>query len=183
MKAPTRHSTAAPSDPDCPEPPSAVEGGPVSHALSRVARLHRIAAGKRLRGAGLYPGQEFVMMHLWDKGPVRQSELIKACDLDPSTVTKMLQRLESAGHVRRSPDPVDRRAVLVEATEESCALLSQVRGAWGDLEGATLAGLGGGERAELMRLLRKVEANLCGEAAEGDSAGGCAVPRAPDGGG
>ncbi|MFF2849209.1 MarR family winged helix-turn-helix transcriptional regulator [Streptomyces sp. NPDC058001] len=171
MKAPSGQSPAISSDPDCPEPPSAAEGGPVSHALSRVARLHRIAAGRRLRGAGLYPGQEFVMMHLWDKGPVRQAELIKACDLDPSTVTKMLQRLEQAGHVRRRPDPGDGRAVLVEATEESCALLSQVRDAWRDLERVTLAGLEPAERGELVRLLGKVEANLCSEAADCSGAG------------
>jgi DNA-binding MarR family transcriptional regulator len=140
--------------------------GPVSHALSRVARLHRIAAGKVLRGVGLYPGQEFVMMHLWEAGAVRQSELIKAVDLDPSTVTKMLQRLEQAGHVRRRPDPADRRAVLVEASDASCGLLSQVTGAWGQLEGHTLAGLDETERAELTRLLAKVEANLCTETAD-----------------
>ncbi|WP_411084344.1 MarR family winged helix-turn-helix transcriptional regulator [Streptomyces sp. cmx-18-6] len=143
--------------------PGAALGGPVGHAVTRVARLHRIAAGKLLRGLGLYPGQELLMTHLWDSGPVRQAELIKALDLDPSTVTKMLQRLEQTGHVRRRPDPDDRRAVLVEATDESCALHAAVRDAWGSLEGHTLAGLDSAERTELTRLLAKVEGNLCRE--------------------
>ncbi|MET9924689.1 MULTISPECIES: MarR family winged helix-turn-helix transcriptional regulator [unclassified Streptomyces] len=143
--------------------PAAALGGPVSHAVSRVARLHRIAAGKLLKGLGLYPGQELLMMHLWDSGPVRQSELIRTLDLDPSTVTKMLQRLEQTGHVRRRPDPDDRRAVLVEATAESCALHTAVRDAWRSLEEHTLAGLESDERTELTRLLAKVEANLCQE--------------------
>ncbi|MFC5800647.1 MarR family winged helix-turn-helix transcriptional regulator [Streptomyces formicae] len=146
--------------------PAAARGGPVSHAVSRVARLHRIAAGKLLRRLGLYPGQEMVMMHLWETGPVRQSDLIKAVALDPSTVTKMLQRLEQSGHVRRRPDPADRRAVLVEATGASCALNADVARAWSELEDHTLAGLDPAERAELIRLLAKVEANLCREAAE-----------------
>ncbi|UUN26181.1 MarR family winged helix-turn-helix transcriptional regulator [Streptomyces sp. FIT100] len=146
--------------------PAAARGGPVSHAVSRVARLHRIAAGKLLRRLGLYPGQEMVMMHLWETGPVRQSDLIKAVALDPSTVTKMLQRLEQSGHVRRRPDPADRRAVLVEATDASCALHADVARAWSELEDHTLAGLDPAERAELIRLLAKVEANLCVEAAE-----------------
>ncbi|NUK11091.1 winged helix-turn-helix transcriptional regulator [Streptomyces lunaelactis] len=151
----------------CPdELPIAARGGPVSHAISRVARLHRIAAGKLLKRLGLYPGQEFVMMRLWDAGPVRQSELIKAVDLDPSTVTKMLQRLEQTGHVRRCQDPDDRRAVLVEATDNSCALLADVTDAWGDLEAYTLAGLDADERRELTRLLAKVEENLCTAAEE-----------------
>ncbi|MCQ4214544.1 MarR family winged helix-turn-helix transcriptional regulator [Streptomyces longispororuber] len=154
-----------PDDPACTDhTPLAARGGPVSLALARVARLHRTAAGRRLRGLGLYPGQEFVMMHLWDKGPVRQSELIKAVDLDPSTVTKMLQRLEQSGHVTRSPDPRDRRAVLVEATDASCGLLEDVAGVWAALEEQTLAGLSELDRAEFVRLLGLVEGNLCTEA-------------------
>ncbi|MBZ9593931.1 MULTISPECIES: MarR family winged helix-turn-helix transcriptional regulator [Streptomyces] len=151
--------------PQCAAVPGAVLDGPVSHAISRVARLHRIAAGRLLRDLGLHPGQEFLMMHLWDSGAVRQSELIKAVGLDPSTVTKMLQRLEQSGHVRRRPDPADRRASLVEATEASCGLLMAVRGAWGELERQTLEGLDAGERAELARLLAKVEGSLCTSAA------------------
>ncbi|MEV7414559.1 MarR family winged helix-turn-helix transcriptional regulator [Streptomyces sp. NPDC089919] len=147
--------------------PGAFLEGPVSHAVSRVARLHRIAAGRLLRELGLYPGQEFVMIHLWDDGPVRQSELIKAVGLDPSTVTKMLQRLEHAGHVRRRPDPADRRASLVEATEASCALHARVGAAWAELERLTLTGLDPAESAELLRLLAKVEHNLCPEAVDG----------------
>ncbi|MFJ2772937.1 MarR family winged helix-turn-helix transcriptional regulator [Streptomyces sp. NPDC087300] len=160
MKADTAPSATG-GDPVCtPCAHGVAQAGPVSLAVSRVARLHRAAAGKLLKGLGLYPGQEFVMMHLWEAGAVRQSELIRAVDLDPSTVTKMLQRLEQAGHVRRRPDPADRRAVLVEATEASCGLLAQVEGAWGQLEERTLAGLDGSERAELTRLLGKVEVAL-----------------------
>lgn len=146
--------------------PAAARGGPVSHAVSRVARLHRVAAGRLLKQLGLYPGQEIVMMHLWEAGPVRQSDLIRTMELDPSTVTKMLQRLEQSGHVRRAPDPADRRAVLVEATEGSCALLADVAQAWCELEDRTLAGLDPAERTELGRLLAKVEENLCPEAGE-----------------
>ncbi|OAR26410.1 MarR family transcriptional regulator [Streptomyces sp. ERV7] len=141
--------------------PEAARGGPISHAVSRVARLHRVAAGRLLRTTGLYAGQEILMMHLWDAGAVRQSELIRVLELDPSTVTKMLQRLEQSGQVRRRPDPTDRRASLVEATEASCALHDEVEAAWCDLEEKTLAGLTPRERTELARLLAKVEANLC----------------------
>ncbi|MEU1281089.1 MarR family winged helix-turn-helix transcriptional regulator [Streptomyces sp. NPDC005805] len=164
-------SAAAPGtqgDPVCTDarPLAACDGGEVSHALSRVARLHRIAAGKLLRRLDLYPGQEFLMMRLWGAGPVRQSELIREVGLDPSTVTKMLQRLEQTGHVSRSPDPGDRRAVLVEATPRSCALLTEVSEVWAELEEKTLAGLAPHERTELARLLGKVEQSLHTETAD-----------------
>jgi DNA-binding MarR family transcriptional regulator len=138
-------------------------GGPVTHALARACRLQRITAGKLLKRTGLYPGQELLMMHLWDAGAVRQCDLVKAMGLDPSTVTKMLQRLQHAGHITRATDPTDRRAVLVEATEGSRALRSEIEDAWIALEDRTVAGLGHAERAELHRLLEKVGANLCPE--------------------
>ncbi|MEV8586052.1 MarR family winged helix-turn-helix transcriptional regulator [Streptomyces sp. NPDC051180] len=168
------------TDPVCTAPsteprPAAACGGTVSHTLAWVARLHRIAMGRRLRDLGLYPGQELMMMRLWDCGPVRQSELIQSLGLDPSTVTKMLQRLEQCGYVRRSPDPADRRAVLVEATEEGASLRAGVEGAWTDLEERTLAGLAPADRAELARLLGLVGDNLAEEA--GEEAAAC--PPAP----
>ncbi|MEV7672214.1 MULTISPECIES: MarR family winged helix-turn-helix transcriptional regulator [unclassified Streptomyces] len=152
------------TDPVCTEPPlAATRCGPVNHALARVARMHRIAMGRRLRELGLYPGQELMMMRLWDCGPVRQSELIQSLGLDPSTVTKMLQRLEQSGHVRRGPDPADRRAVLVEATEKGQALRAGVEDAWRDLEACSLDGLSTTDGAELSRLLDLVAENLRGE--------------------
>ncbi|MGV9851644.1 MarR family winged helix-turn-helix transcriptional regulator [Streptomyces sp. NPDC003442] len=92
-------------------------GGHVSQTLARVSRLHRLAGGRLLRPTGLCSGQEFLMMTLWDAGSVRQSELARALDLDPSTVTLMLRRLEQGGHVTRARDAQDRRVMLVRASE------------------------------------------------------------------
>src|ERR1700720_4310808 len=109
-------------------------GGPVSRALARVVRLHR-----------------------WAAGVGRQADLINALGLDPSTVTKMLQRLQRAGKVTRTTDPADRRAVLVEATESSRALRPEIEAAQKTLEERTVARL---DPAELHRLLEKVAAHL-----------------------
>ncbi|MFE7119604.1 MarR family winged helix-turn-helix transcriptional regulator [Streptomyces sp. NPDC057654] len=132
-----------------------------SHAIPRIARLHRAAAGRLLRRVGLHPGQEFLMMLLWDQGPQRQAELIKTLELDASTVTRMVQRLEQAGLVARTPDPVDGRAMRVEATGPGHALRADVERVWRELEEQTVAGLDDGERREFARLLARVEGNLC----------------------
>src|ERR1700694_6336283 len=89
--------------------------GPVSQALGRVTRLHRAAGGELLKSTGLYPGQELLMMHLLKAGAVRQADLIDTLGVDPSTMTKMLQRLQRTGHVTRRTDPAHRRSVLVKA--------------------------------------------------------------------
>jgi DNA-binding MarR family transcriptional regulator len=122
--------------------------------------VHRITAGNLLRATGLYPGQELLMMQLWQHGEQRQADLIKTLALDPSTVTKMLQRLEQAGFVTRRPSPIDRRAVVVAATRAGQALRDRVQQAWRDLEELTTAGLTNEERQATMRLLGRIEANL-----------------------
>lgn len=100
------------------------------------------------------------MMYLWDAGAVRQADLINFLGVDPSTVTKMLQRLQRTGNVTRTIDPADRRAVVVETTESSSALRPEIEAAWKTLEERTVAGLDPAERVELHRLLEKVAGNL-----------------------
>lgn len=100
------------------------------------------------------------MMLLWDRGPLPQGELIEQLGLDASTVTRMVQRLEQSGFVRRSRSATDRRAVIVAPTAAAQALCEQVGEIWGELEELTLGGLSAAEQAELARLLSLVERNL-----------------------
>ncbi len=160
--------TPPPTDPDASPAPTTpspavacgMECGEISHAISRVARSHRVTAGQLLRRLGLYPGQELLMMRLWEVGPQRQSELIKLLGIDASTVTRMVQRLEQAGLVSRRPSPDDRRAVLVETTAAGEALRAEVGQVWQELEDRTLAGLTDDDRRDLARLLSLLERNL-----------------------
>ncbi|MFC5123096.1 MarR family winged helix-turn-helix transcriptional regulator [Pseudoclavibacter helvolus] len=45
-----------------------------------------------------------------------------------STVTKLLDRLEQAGYVRRAPDPTDRRKTRIELVAETIAPLRTLYG-------------------------------------------------------
>jgi len=51
--------------------------------------------------------------------PLSPGELATRTQLPPSTITRILDRLEHAGLARRSPDPSDRRRVVVESLEEA----------------------------------------------------------------
>lgn len=141
----------------CVEPERAA---PVSHALYRVNRAHRLAAGALLRGLGLYPGQEIMLSYLAERGDQRQSALVLALSIDPSTVTKMLQRLERAGLVRRRPCPEDGRVTLVAITDAGLDLIDDVNRYWRDLEERTTAGMSPAQRDELGRALEVLERNL-----------------------
>jgi MarR family transcriptional regulator, organic hydroperoxide resistance regulator len=140
--------------------PAAALGGPVSHALFRVARLHRMVAGNLLRRVGLHPGQELVMMYLWEAGPQRQTDLIRLLDSDAATMTRTVQRLEHAGFVRRSPVADDKRAYLIESTAAGRALRPQVEQIWNQLEEIVVGGAGDRERRTIRRVLEGMEERL-----------------------
>src|ERR1700756_5666247 len=119
-----------PSEPTSIPVPTAALGGPISHAIFRVSRLHKMVAGNLLRRVGLHPGQELVMMYLWELGPQRQTDLVRLLDSDAATMTRTIRRLEHAGFVRRSPVADDKRAFLIEPPPAGRALRPQVEQNW-----------------------------------------------------
>ncbi|MFJ3788649.1 MarR family winged helix-turn-helix transcriptional regulator [Kitasatospora sp. NPDC090091] len=146
--------------------PAAAAGGPISHAIFRVARLHRMFAGQLLRRIGLHPGQELVMMHLWELGPQRQTDLVRLLDSDAATMTRTVQRLEQAGFVRRRPCPTDKRASLIEPTAASLALRREVEQSWSRLEHLVTAGMSADECTAALETLELLERNLVRAAAD-----------------
>jgi DNA-binding MarR family transcriptional regulator len=140
--------------------PAAALGGPISHAIFRVARLHRMMAGNLLRRVGLHPGQELVMMYLWELGPQRQTDLIRLLDSDAATMTRTIRRLEHAGFVRRTPSADDKRAYLIEPTAAGRALRPQVEQIWNQLEEFAVGDVGDRERQTIRRVLEDLEERL-----------------------
>jgi DNA-binding MarR family transcriptional regulator len=133
---------------------------PLSNALYRVGRAHRLAAGTLLRDLGLYPGQEIMLTHLAEHGDQRQSALVLALSIDPSTVTKMLQRLERGELVARRACPEDKRVSLVTITAQGLALVDRITDCWQRLEEQTTRVLTAQQRDQLGQLLAQIEKNL-----------------------
>ena len=63
----------------------------------------------------------WLLGRITDTGPVRLSELADWQEVDRSTVTTQVRRLETLGLVSRAADPRDGRAVLVGATPAGVA--------------------------------------------------------------
>ncbi|MFI9505497.1 MarR family winged helix-turn-helix transcriptional regulator [Nocardia sp. NPDC052566] len=146
---------------DTPELPSvSAVNGPISHMIARATKAHIGAAAGLLRKAGLTAGPELLLMVLWDRDGRSQAELGKALGLDPSTITAKVKTLERDGLIVRTPDPADRRAMVVSLTEKGAALRPEVERIWAELEAVTTRGFSDRQRAEFLRMLRRVEANL-----------------------
>ena len=63
----------------------------------------------------------WLLGRITDTGPVRLSELADWQEVDRSTMTTQVRRLEDLGLVERDADPRDGRAVLVSATRAGAA--------------------------------------------------------------
>lgn len=144
----------------------AEQTGPVVHAVFRLSRLHRMMVGGALRELGLAPGQELLLMQLWDRDGCSQTDLVARLGLDPSTVTKMLQRLERDGWVCRAPSGDDGRVTIVSLTVAGRGLQRHVMSLWSAVERETVRSLSNSERRTLLELLTRVEESLHAESAK-----------------
>lgn len=150
--------------------------GPVSSAIFRVARAHKLLAGALLADLGLYPGQELVVMMLGDAGPMEQRDLVDQLGTHASTVTKMVQRLERAGFVRRSRSTRDGRGMVVDLTEHGTRLARELQSVWTEFEELTLAGLSEAQRKALLPALTRLERSIGTALKERQSPGGTLPP-------
>lgn len=83
-------------------------------AANRMTRLYR----PMLDALGLTYPQYLAMLVLWEASPRTVGALGDALDLDSSTLTPLLKRLEAGGLVERTRDPDDERRVIVTLTQK-----------------------------------------------------------------
>lgn len=128
----------------------------LSYLILQVSKAHRQQAQQALSAAGIYVGQEMILMQLWEEDGLALSQLIERACVQPATITKMLNRMEKTGLVSRQPDPTDKRAKRIYLTDAGRALQAQTCAAWQTLEARTTAALSSEEQATLHHLLTKV---------------------------
>ena len=138
----------------------------------------RLLAGVALRSLEAAPApvtlpQFRLLAVLADLGPVPSGQAARRLGLDPSTVTRLADRMVAAGHVSRGSDSRHRGVVTLELTESGRNLVATA-GAW--------------RRHELARILARLDPSaqaavttalgLLVEAA-GDEYRGAAQPSVP----
>ncbi|MFJ7999220.1 MarR family winged helix-turn-helix transcriptional regulator [Streptomyces sp. NPDC096310] len=116
------------------ELPNAAGEGRLSYAIFQLARVHRGHAAAMLRAMNLHPGQELLLMQLFDRDGQTQAELLERVGLDHSTVSKSLRRMQEAGLLTREPAPHDRRVMVVHLTDAGRALQEPITDMWRTLE-------------------------------------------------
>jgi DNA-binding MarR family transcriptional regulator len=132
----------------------------ISYLLAQVCKVHRSKGQELLSNLDLHLGQEMLLIHLWPRDGLTQSELADDLCISPATITKTLDRMSKVGLVERRTDNEDQRVSRVYLTNEGRLLQEPVGGAWHELEAQSMANLTLEEQILLRRLLLQVYENL-----------------------
>lgn len=96
--------------------------------ITDISRLIRAEMDRAIAeaGIGVTAGEARTLSHAARAGSVRQNVLAERMGVEAMTLSSYLDRLEARGLVVRVGDPRDRRAKLVELTEDAGAVLDAV---------------------------------------------------------
>ncbi|MBQ9119723.1 MAG: MarR family transcriptional regulator [Lachnospiraceae bacterium] len=110
----------------------------------------------------LSDGQPKVLYILRTMEGCVQKELAKVCDIKPSSMTVMLDRLEEKGYVRREETKVSggKRAYRIYLTEEGRQIAEKVFWLMETIEEECFQGISDTEKQLLFDLLKRVRDNL-----------------------
>ena len=128
--------------------------------LSDVARLLRTYANHKAAEFGMTRAQWVVLVRLDRSEGLKQCELAEILDLQPISLTRLLDRLAANGLIERRADPNDRRANRLFLTGEARPLLERLSALGEDMMGTVLEGLDAKSMERLLRDLDLMKDNL-----------------------
>jgi DNA-binding MarR family transcriptional regulator len=127
--------------------------GELGDLLMRVARTQRRHWRDALAPWDLSPHQARALGVVVEQDGVRLSDLAESLHIAPRSVTEVADGLQARGLVERTPDPGDRRAVILRPTAEGRRVRAEVGRARAEANEELLSRLPADDRATLARLL------------------------------
>ena len=109
--------------------------------IGETAHAMRKAFDRRAVGLGVTRAQWKVLFKLERKPGLRQIELADMLDIEPITLSRIIDRLEEAGLVERSADPADRRAWRLHVTARAQPLIEKLHAVADEMIAEAFAGL------------------------------------------
>jgi MarR family transcriptional regulator, transcriptional regulator for hemolysin len=128
--------------------------------LNDVARMLRTFADQRARQLGMTRAQWAVLARLEHNEGLKQSELAEMLDLQPITLTRLVDRLCASGLIERRADPGDRRVKRLYLTPQALPLMDRLAEIGNDLMGTVLEGFDAKTIERMIGELSDVKENL-----------------------
>jgi DNA-binding MarR family transcriptional regulator len=129
----------------------------------RTADLLFDRIGQLLRPLGVSSAGGLVLGQLRDHGSLSPSQLGERLIVTRATVTGVVDSLERRGYVRRTPNPSDRRGIIVELTPDGLEVVARVRTLIHRHERDWMAVLSEDEQAAYIGLMHRIQERVSEE--------------------
>ena len=136
--------------------------------VNSAARLGRTMLAVRLLKLNLYAGQDQLMLALAHQDGQTPSALAAEIGVRAPTVTKTISRLQAQGFLTKTDSVEDARQAHIFLTEAGRAAILGIEKSIRKSEKRALEGFDKKERKQFSKYLRKMAANLGGEAAKAE---------------
>ncbi|MES2325893.1 MAG: MarR family transcriptional regulator [Pseudomonadota bacterium] len=127
--------------------------------IAETAHALRKAFDRRAVGMGVTRAQWKVLFRLQRQPGMRQIELADMLDIEPITLSRIIDRLEEATLVERVADPADRRAWRLHVTARAQPLIAKLRCVADEMIAEAFAGIDPEHIAVTRSVLGRVREN------------------------
>jgi MarR family transcriptional regulator, transcriptional regulator for hemolysin len=128
--------------------------------LHDVARLLRKRFEQNARDSGLTRSQWQVLAYLAQNEGINQSGLADLLEIEPITLGRIVDKLQTLALIERHPHPSDRRVWLLHLTPAARSKLTQLRRLGDVTRGEALTGVSEADTERLLKTLQALKTNL-----------------------
>ncbi len=125
-----------------------------------VSRLMRRNFNRRAQEMGLTITQGRVIIHLERNEGLSQVELASVLEVQPITLTRLIDRMEDSQWVERRPHPSDRRAVQLFLTDKIQPMLADIKAMLRQTLEETISGIAEGRQHQFLETLGQMKQTL-----------------------
>jgi MarR family transcriptional regulator for hemolysin len=129
-------------------------------ALFEVQRMLRLYADKQARRYGLTRAQWAVLAKLERTEGLKQTEIADLMEMQPITLTRLIDKLCDAGLIERRNDESDRRVNRLYLTKAARPLMAKLAALRSEITQAALAGLSNADTHRLVDDLESIKDNI-----------------------
>jgi len=132
----------------------------IGFLINAVARLMRRNFNRRVQPLGLTQPQWRAIANLSRNEGMTQVELADSLEIQPITLTRLIDRMEAAGWVERRHHPLDRRAIQLFLTPKAEPVLDELHRLASETTAEAVAGLSAASQKQLVEDLLHIKKNL-----------------------
>jgi len=138
--------------------------------LHDVARMQRTRFDQWARNYGMTRAQGVILVRLAGQPGISQIEMAALCEVEPITVGRLVDRLESRGLIERRSDPSDRRVRRLHLLPAAQPMLAKIEAYKDELMDWLTEGLEPKSMDTMVQVLLHMKNKLVQEAVAGKAA-------------